>query len=71
MEMKSERLAAAALSETLHTENPFPSAAIKLLLLTGCRKSEILDLRWADVDFDNDCLRLKDKQNRSQGNILE
>ena len=26
--------------------------AIRILMLTGCRKSEILTLRWADVDLD-------------------
>jgi integrase len=44
-------------SGTLHL-----SAAIKLLLLTGCRKGEILDLHWRDVDFDNRCLRLRDSK---------
>ena len=33
-------------------------AAIRLLLLTGCRKSEILGLEWAHVDFERRCLRL-------------
>ena len=28
------------------------AAAIRLLMLTGCRKSEILTLRWRDVDLD-------------------
>ena len=56
------RLATAAASEACRTENPYPSAAIQLLLLTGCRKSEILNLRWTDVDFDNSCLRLKDSK---------
>ena len=28
--------------------SPLPAAAIRLLLLTGCRKKEILTLRWAD-----------------------
>ena len=35
-------------------------AAIRLLLLTGCRVSEILALRWDDVDFTSRELRLRD-----------
>ena len=35
-------------------------AAIRLLLLTGCRKSEILTLRWDDVDRTTGELRLRD-----------
>ena len=35
-------------------------AALRLLLLTGCRKSEILTLRWDDVDRTAGELRLKD-----------
>jgi integrase len=38
------------------------SAAIKLLLLTGARRGEILGLRWEDVDLDRGCLRLKDSK---------
>jgi integrase len=33
-------------------------AAIRLLALTGCRRSEILNLKWGEVDFENACLRL-------------
>ena len=33
-------------------------AAIRLLLLTGCRKNEILTLRWQDVAFDAPALNL-------------
>jgi integrase len=33
-----------------------------MLLLTGCRKSEILNLRWLDVDFEHKCLRLPDSK---------
>ena len=36
--------------------------AIRLLMLTGCRKSEILTLRWSDVDLDAGELRLADSK---------
>ena len=35
-------------------------AAVRLLLLTGCRKNEILTLRWDDVDRTAGELRLRD-----------
>ena len=35
-------------------------AAMRLLLLTGCRKSEILNLRWDQVDLEAGELRLPD-----------
>ena len=35
-------------------------AAIRLLMLTGCRKNEILTLRWEDVALDENELRLPD-----------
>lgn len=35
-------------------------AAIRLLLLTGCRKAEILGLKWDDVDRTSGELRLRD-----------
>jgi integrase len=35
-------------------------AALRLLMLTGCRKSEILTLRWEWIDFERACLRLPD-----------
>jgi integrase len=38
------------------------SAAIKLLLLTGARRGEILALRWQEVDTDRGCLRLPDSK---------
>ena len=37
-------------------------AAIRLLLLTGCRRSEILTLRWDDVDRTAGELRLRDSK---------
>ena len=41
---------ALAEAERNGTENPVAIAAIRLLLLTGCRKNEILSLQWDDVD---------------------
>ena len=37
-------------------------AAMRLLLLTGCRKREILNLRWDEVDLDAGELRLGDSK---------
>jgi integrase len=35
-------------------------AATRLLAVTGCRRSEILNLKWSEVDFKGSCLRLGD-----------
>ena len=40
--------------------SPGAVAAIRLLMLTGCRKNEILTLRWEDVDLGTGELRLAD-----------
>jgi len=42
--------------------NVYAVAAIRLLLLTGCRKSEVLTLKWEHVDFEHECLRLPDSK---------
>jgi len=36
--------------------------AIRLLLLTGARRNEILTLRWEEVDLEGTCLRLSDSK---------
>ena len=36
------------------------ATAIRLLVLTGCRRNEILGLSWEDVDFEASELRLRD-----------
>lgn len=46
--------------------NAFAVAAIKLLLLTGARRNEILSLQWRDVDFERKCLRLRDSKTREK-----
>ena len=37
-------------------------AAIRLLIFTGCRRNEILDLKWEHVDVEAACLRLPDSK---------
>src|SRR5271166_475636 len=39
---------------------PTASAALRLLLLTGCRRNEVLHLKWSEVDLERGCLFLKD-----------
>ncbi len=40
-----------------------PTVAItRLLALTGCRRGEIISLKWREVDFENSCLRLTDSK---------
>jgi integrase len=51
-EQEITRLAVALNAEAGASGNPFPVAAIKLLLFTGCRRSEIMELRWQHVDFE-------------------
>ena len=40
--------------------SPTAVGAIRLLMLTGCRRSEVLALRWTDVDLEAGELRLAD-----------
>ena len=41
---------------------PQAVAAIRLLILTGCRSAEILKLRWDEVDLERQCLHLSDSK---------
>ena len=36
------------------------AAALRVLMLTGCRRNEIVTLRWEHVDLEHDELRLRD-----------
>ena len=49
---------------------PFAGAAIRLLLFTGCRLREILDLRWTEVDFERGMLHLRDSKTGKKSVIL-
>jgi integrase len=43
----------------------FTVAIIRQLALTGCRRSEIISLKWNDVDLENSCLRLSESKEGS------
>ncbi len=46
--------------DTHETRWPEAVAAIRLLALTGCRRSEVLNLRWRDIG--EDAIRLRDSK---------
>lgn len=57
-----------SLASALEAREPIPGAtpavnAIRLLLLLGCRKSEILSLRWSEVDIGAGLIHLRDSKN--------
>ncbi len=56
------RLGKALSEELANTGNIFGITAIRLLLLTGARRSEILGLKWKYVDFERHLLRLPDSK---------
>ena len=67
-DQKSERYLSAGelarLGEALagSSENPIAVAGVRLLILTGARKSEIQTAKWEHVDFERSCLRLPDSK---------
>lgn len=52
--------------ELTATEAPNVIAAVRLLILTGCRLSEILTLQWEHIDFAGACLRLPDSKTEAK-----
>jgi integrase len=57
-----ERLGAALATAEAEGVNPILLSAIRLLALTGCRRSEVLRLRWTEVDLSAGILRLPDSK---------
>lgn len=49
-------------SLTSSKSSPYTLAAIWILMITGCRLSEVLTLPWADVHLEDDYLYLKDSK---------
>ncbi len=49
-------------AEANETTSPYVTAALRLLVLTGARLSEILTLKWSYVDYENNLLRLPDSK---------
>jgi len=70
--LSSEELArlGEALTKAEHEQTEHPSAilAIRLLLLTGARKNEILSLTWDEVDLQRGYLRLRDS--KTDGKVI-
>ncbi len=50
--------------------SPYVTAAIRLLLFTGCRLREILHLRWSEIDFERGMLFLSDSKTGRRAVVL-
>ena len=61
-EIELARLAQALTEAEKAGEDPNALAAIRLLLFTGCRRGEVLGLRWSEVGTERGLLRLGDSK---------
>jgi integrase len=50
--------------------SPYVTAAIRLLILTGCRVGEILNLQWKDVDLENGVLNIRQSKTGAKKVLL-
>ena len=48
--------------DSRYAPSHFPTGAIRLLMLTGCRLGEVRTLRWESVDLEAGELRLPDSK---------
>ncbi|MEQ1521985.1 MAG: site-specific integrase [Aestuariivirga sp.] len=53
-------------AERNKTETVYAIAAIRLLIFTGCRRNEILTLRWGDVNLERAILSLRETKTGSR-----
>ena len=58
------------LSDPKLEEHPAAINALRLLLFTGCRKSEILGLKWKYIDFEHGYLRLPESKTNEKVVLL-
>ena len=59
---EADEIAEACRPQRLTAEPPYAIAALRLLLLTGCRRSEIVNLQWSWVDFERAIISLPDSK---------
>ena len=66
-EQEFERLGAVLRElETACRISKSAAAALRLLMLTGCRRNEVLTLRWEHVDLEHDEIRLLEPRKRAR-----
>ena len=53
------------LIDTLDEDGGTVARMMKLALFTGLRKSEVRNLKWSDIDFENDILKVKGKSKKT------
>ena len=53
------------LINTLDEDGGTVAKMMKLALFTGLRKSEVKNLKWTDIDFENDILKVKGKSKKT------
>jgi integrase len=68
LDLVQQRSLVAALADE---PDPFIRAYLQLLLLTGCRSSELVSVSWKDVDFERATLHVRGNYERKTGKMRE